>query len=80
MTTTATDEEIETAILAALAGEAPRAWSDIRAVLPPAQFWVVLEALGRLQAAGRVDVVKVDGRNFVDLSLVPETLRARGIQ
>ena len=78
-TTTATDDELDEAILAALAEGGPRLWADIRAELPPAPFWAMVAALVRLKDDGRVEVTKVDGLNYVDRSLTSAYLRARGI-
>jgi hypothetical protein len=68
----ATDEQFDDAILRALrespSGSMP--WATLRAQLPKARFWKPIEALVRLHQSGQVNVVKLDGRNYVGLPIV----------
>lgn len=66
---TSTDE-LDAAILAALSDSGGlAAWSDLRGQLPAASHRAKAEALVRLDDAGLVDAVKVDGRTFVGLPI-----------
>jgi hypothetical protein len=79
--TRATADELDAAILAIL-GEARDQsmwWADIRDQLPASTFWQRVESLTRLDVTGAVDVVKIDGRDYVALSLIPAYLSARGV-
>lgn len=67
VTRTATDEQLDSAILAVLAdvGGGPIAWSEVREQLPRTRYWRPIEALVRLHQSGRVHAVKVGGQTIV---------------
>jgi hypothetical protein len=77
----ATADELDAAILAVLRASPDQMawWADIRDQLPESTFWQRVESLTRLEGTNAVDVVKVDGRNYVALSLIPAYLRVRGV-
>lgn len=66
---TPTPDEIDAAILVALAGtDRPMlAWAKVRRRLP-GTLWQRVEALTRLFESAQVNVIKVDGRNYVQLA------------
>lgn len=63
----ATDDELDTAILTALAelGGGPIPWSEVRAQLPCTRYWRPIEALVRLHQSGRVHAVRIGGATIV---------------
>lgn len=76
-TTSASDSEIDDALLAALR-QAPGGlmpWAELRELLPESAYWVRVASLCRVQAAGLVDVEKIDGKNFVSVALTPAVRR-----
>ena len=72
MTDTVLADRLDAAILAemrAARGEL-MPWATLRARLPHAPYWDTVEALVRLQDAGKVCAFKANGRTYVDLPLV----------
>lgn len=72
MSVTATADELDAAILAAVhsAGGELLPWATVRTRLPGAPFWAKVDALTRLHDAGKVHAFKVNGRTYVDLPLI----------
>lgn len=64
-------DELDAAILSVLRAAPGQSmwWSELRRQLPASGYWARVEALNRLDLAGRVHAFKVNGRTYVDLPL-----------
>lgn len=78
LATRVTPDELDTAILAVLTDFGGRvlAWPKLRDLLPVSTYWDRVQALVRLEQSGRVDVVKINGRNYVSLPMTIGRRRA----
>lgn len=67
--TRVTPEELDAAIMAVLKDFGGRvlAWPKLRDLLPASTYWDQVQSLVRLQQSGQLDVMKINGRNFVAL-------------
>ncbi|WP_326544685.1 hypothetical protein QGN31_06525 [Mycobacterium sp. 2-64] len=68
VTRTATDEQLDAAILAVLGEAAGNVvpWAELRDRLPTAPYWAKVRALVRLHQSGKLCAFKVRGRTYVD--------------
>ncbi|UXA10759.1 hypothetical protein KXD97_22120 [Mycobacterium sp. SMC-8] len=71
MTTTATADELDTAILDALHATPDGCawWAEIRSQLPASTFWPPIKSLVRLVERGQVHTTKIGGRDFICLAI-----------